>query len=236
MTSRSSILSWLEPQDHGILLAPPPSWRGWVGTSSASRAGPRVLQQQPGRGAPAGHRRETEARRRGGRSGGAAVPGWGVSLLPSRLGGLGRARVGRGSGLCSPTLPGPRAWARAQESHIISGRFQLPQQGAGPLPSRTTGHIWIALPRGVGGTAAGRGGLPGAAEAAPSPAPAAAATPHPPQPRAPLDGRGRPGASVAVGGRGRPSLPRGCAPLPAHEEPGGAGEGLCWPGLPASGE
>ena len=181
-----------------------------MGTSSASRAGPRVLQQQPGRGAPAGHRWETEARRCGGRSGRAAVPGWGVSLLPSRLGGLGRARAGRGSGLCSPTLPGPRAWARAQESHIISGRFQLPQQGAGPLPSRTTGHIWITLPRGVGGTAAGRGGLLGAAEAAPSPAPAAAA----PRPVPPWTGEAGLGPVWPwEGGDDRPS-PGGVPPSP----------------------
>lgn len=114
-------------------------------------------------------------------------------------------RPSRGHGpwheLRNPTIP-----------HYL-GRFQLPQQGAGLLPSRT-GHIWNPLPRGVGAAGfRGRAGstLPGISHScAPGPAPS--------------DRRGWPGASVAVGGQGEVSLPSGRGP--PREEPGGAGECL----------
>ena len=120
----------------------------------------------------------------------------GAGCLPCRrrLGGL--RHVGRGERL---PLPGPRALAWAQESHIISGRVQLAQQGAGLLPS-CTGHIWNPLSRGVGGRAAGCSGLPGSSRGCPPPRP----------PRTGEARRGRPGASMAVGGWGEArASPRG---------------------------
>lgn len=159
-------------------------------------------------------------------------PGVGGCLLHwCCLGGL--RHVGRGAAsplplLGSPPLPGPRALAQAQESHIISGCFQLPQQGAGLPPSRT-GHIWNPLPRGVGGRIAGCGGLPGPWKPhSPRPQPQLPPAPAPSDRRGQERpawgprGRGRAGRSVPPSGRG-----------PPREEPGGAGECL-WPGLPAS--
>lgn len=142
--------------------------------------------------------------------------GEGASPASCCLGGL--RHVGRGSGLSSPTArlaapPGATGLGTSSGIPHYLGRFQLPQQGAGLLPSRT-GHIWNPLPRGVGAAGfRGRAGstLPGISHScAPGPAPS--------------DRRGWPGASVAVGGQGEVSLPSGRGP--PREEPGGAGECL----------
>ena len=167
----------------------------------------------------------------------------------------GPQRTGCGPGVGGVSAPVPPGWSRActrgeGQRPVLSHPPGSTGLGAGsgiphylrPLPAPSAGrgaaplsHHWPHLDHITSGCRRHSGRprwAPGGSGSGPLPSTGRGCPP----PRAPLDRRGWPGASVAVGGRGRPSLPRGCAPLPAHEEPGGAGEGLCWPGLPASGE
>lgn len=99
-----------------------PSISGWPMRASAAALGEVLCQSQSGIEAPGCQ----------GFHGGAVVLGWRASVSS-----IGAAwvvsdvwRGGAASPLplhCWLPLPGPQALARTQESHIISGRFQLPQ-------------------------------------------------------------------------------------------------------------
>lgn len=103
--------------------------------------------------------REAEAGRHQAPSGRWPGRAWGVGLQRQcRLGGLcTRSRARERCRRSSPQQPaspsGPTGLGTGSGIHIISGPFQLPQQGAGLLLCSTS-HIWNVLPQGVSDTAA----------------------------------------------------------------------------------
>lgn len=141
--------------------------------------------------------RDAEAQRCRGPSGGAVVRGGGVSICAAWV----VADVWAGErpllshSMARRPSPGHGPWHGLRNPTSPRAASSL-LSGCGAAPS-CTGRVWNPLPRGVGGRAAGRRGLPGSRCSCPLLWP----------PQAGEVRRGRPGACVALGGWEKRGLP-----------------------------